>query len=81
MTEKEFSEVLSALEELCEDEYTPKNLKQKLNACINIINEDMEKTLKKSKLLHELEELSDEINLQSYTRTRLFNIVSLLEAI
>jgi len=39
------------------------------------------KFIRINKALHELEEIADDINLQPFTRTQLWNIVSILEKI
>lgn len=74
-------QVIFALQELEQDSTTPKNVKLKISATLNILSEDDEISIKASKALHELEELAEDVNVQSYTRTQLFNIVSLLEIV
>ncbi|VVB81380.1 Uncharacterised protein [uncultured archaeon] len=74
-------QIIFALQELEQDTTTPKNVKMKVISTLKILNENGEISFKKSKALHELEELSEDINVQSYTRTQLFNIVSLLEIV
>ena len=70
-----------ALQELEQDSSTPKNVKMKLANVVKYLGENAEVSIKISKALSELEELSTDINMQSYTRTQLFNIVSLLETV
>jgi len=72
-------QVLLALQELAEDSSTPKNVKEKIAVTIKVLNTDAEISIKVSKALHELEYLAEDSNVQPYTRTQLFNIVSLLE--
>ncbi|MCX6708540.1 MAG: UPF0147 family protein [Candidatus Woesearchaeota archaeon] len=74
-------QAIFALHELEQDTTTPKNVKTKVASTLKILNENGEVSLKKSRAMHELEELSEDINVQSYTRTQLFNIVSLLEIV
>jgi uncharacterized protein (UPF0147 family) len=74
-------QAIFALHELEQDTTTPKNVKTKVASTLKILNENGEVSIKKSRALHELEELSEDINVQSYTRTQLFNIVSLLEIV
>jgi uncharacterized protein (UPF0147 family) len=74
-------QAIFALKELEQDSTTPKNVKTKVASTLKILNENGEPSIKKSRALHELEELSEDINVQSYTRTQLFNIVSLLEIV
>lgn len=74
-------QAIFALQELEQDSTTPKNVKMKVASTLKILNENAELSIKKSRAMHELEELSEDINVQSYTRTQLFNIVSLLEIV
>jgi len=73
--------VILALQELEQDPSTPRNVKARLASTIKVLNEKSETSIKVSKALHELEDLTEDSNVQSYTRTQLFNIVSLLEIV
>ncbi len=83
MTSKkqELNNVLEVLKELSEDSIVPKNIKSKISEVIEILEGDSEMSLKISKALHELEEISDDSNLQAFTRTQIWNITSMLEKI
>ena len=74
-------QVLHALEELGDDSATPKHVKSKIYITIKLLNEDAEQATKASRALYELESVTEDMNLQPYTRTQLFNIVSLLEVV
>lgn len=74
-------QAIFALQELEQDVTTPKNVKAKLAVTLKLLNDSGETSIKVSKALHELENLSEDVNVQSYTRTQLFNIVSLLEIV
>ena len=71
--------VMQALEELGNDD-VPKNVKVKVSVTIKTLQESGDGIMKISRALHELEELAEDNNLDSFTRSRLFNIVSLLES-
>ena len=73
--------VITALQELDQDPSTPKNVKAKLQSTIKVLNEKSELSIKVSKALNELEYITEDVNVQSYTRTQIFNIVSLLEIV
>ncbi len=77
----ELRNVLAALQELEQDSSTPKHVRAKLVSTIKVLGENAETSIKVSKALHELEDLTEDTNVQSYTRTQLFNIVSLLEIV
>ncbi|MGM5485244.1 MAG: UPF0147 family protein [Nanobdellota archaeon] len=74
-------EVVDALDELLEDNTVPKNVKIKIQSTKSILTENSEVSLKVNKALNELDELTDDTNLEPYTRTQLWNIVSMLEMI
>lgn len=74
-------QVLFALHELQDDECVPKNVKTKVVQTLSVLNEDGEISIRVSKALAELEALMDDVNVEAHTRSQLFNIVSLLEAV
>ena len=71
--------VVSALKQLHEDTETPRNVKTKIISTIQLLSAQSETSIKVSKALGELEGIAEDINMPSYTRTQIFNIVSLLE--
>jgi len=74
----DLQEVVARLEELREEFDSNKKLKEKINAVIFILNQDAELIIEKA--LSELEELNS-LNLPSYHRTQLWDVVSLLESL
>ncbi|MBW3018625.1 UPF0147 family protein [Candidatus Woesearchaeota archaeon] len=72
-------QVLAALQELECDDSVPRNVKSKIVTTIGALNQDCECSIKVSKALAELEELTEDANIEAHTRSQLFNIVSLLE--
>jgi len=72
------SEIISHLDELKEDGDTSKNLKAKLSQVITLLNSHSELSVDKSLLL--LEEVNS-LNLSSYHRTQVWDIISLLESV
>jgi len=74
-------QVIAALKELGNDSSTSKSVKVKVASMLVMLNDEAEVSMKVSKALHELEEISEDINVQSDTRTQIFNIVSLLEVV
>ncbi len=72
-------QVVDALSELQEDTSLSKNVKERLLRTIQTLQESCEVSLKVDRALQELDEISDEPNLQTYTRTQIWGIVSMLE--
>lgn len=73
-----------AIELLCqieEDHSVPKNIRCRIKTAIEVLTEQ-EKIVevRTSKALEELEAASDETNLPTYTRTQIWQVVSMLES-
>ncbi len=78
---EQITAVIAALRELEQDNQVPKNVKTKITGTISVLEQEGEMPIKVSKALQELEQLTEDNNMQAYTRTQIFNIVSLLEFI
>ena len=82
MMDEKLTTVISMLRELEEDNCVPKNIKNKISLTIKDLETSTEEiSIKVSRALHILEELTEDSNMQAYTRTQLFNIVSALEIV
>jgi|TARA_Y100000310_G_C20633406_1_gene789872 uncharacterized protein (UPF0147 family) len=80
MAETQFDNVSTLLSEISEDPSTPKNVRSKIGNIMNILGcQDHEDSIKKDKVLCELDELTNDNNIQQFTRTQIWNVVSLLE--
>lgn len=79
--EDKLSGVIEALEELKEDTTVQRNIKTKISNIIETLNQEEELSIRINKALDELDEISNDNNLHSYTRTQVWNIVSMLEMI
>jgi len=69
------------LNELKDDTTVPKNVRLKIEKVVQVLHGEKEMSIKVSKALNEMEEIADDVNLQSYTRTQVWNVVSALEKI
>ncbi|MBS3150920.1 UPF0147 family protein [Candidatus Woesearchaeota archaeon] len=75
-------EVLEILNSINGDSRVPRNVKQKIEEVGLILKNNSDNTaLQINKVLQEIDDLAEENNLPDYTRTQLWNIVSLLETI
>lgn len=77
----ETENVITSMTELLNDNTIPKNVKQKLEIIIKSLQEKGDLSLKVNKALSILEEISEDVNLQSYTRTQIWNLISILETL
>ena len=76
------NKLIEMITELSEDSSVPRNVKDKLKS-INIIltDESREKNISLNEAKDILAELSEDQNLQTFSRTQLWNISSMLEEI
>lgn len=81
MTEEDVKEIIDCLTELLSDNSVPRNIKSKIEDIMKSLAQDSDRSLKINKALCILEEISDDNNIQTYTRTQLWNVVSMLEAL
>lgn len=79
--EENIAEITEGLKELLEDATVPRNIKENIEKIIKILKEEGEISIKVNKALNYLDEIADDVNMQPYTRTQIWNIVSLLEKI
>jgi len=72
-------EIIEALTALKEDEGVPKNVRIKIDSIIRSLNDESELSMKVSKSLHNLDEISEDLNIPPFIRTQIWNISSMLE--
>jgi len=70
---------VNKLNEIHEDPAVPKNVRLQIHGIINTLKEDIELSIKVNKALNELGGISNDVNLQAYTRTQIWDIMSSLE--
>jgi len=73
--------VLNAIGEMQDDSTVPKNIRAKLTEIATTLQDGSDVSITVNKALGDLGEISDDVNLQPYTRTQLWNLVSLLETV
>jgi uncharacterized protein (UPF0147 family) len=79
MGQEELNNVIDTLRELMEDNTVPKNIKSKIEEIITLLRDEGDESMKISKALGELDEIANDVNLQPYTRTQVWNVASMLE--
>lgn len=80
MENQRMTSIIDALQEIANETSIPRNIKERLlNIIKTLKNSDEELSLRKDKALSELDEVVEDTNLQPYTRTQIWNIVSALE--
>ena len=74
--------IFSVFSHLDEDQTVPKNVKLKLKDAVTILQgEDKDIAFRIDKVLEGLDELCEDSNIPNYTKTQLWNLVSLLESL
>ncbi|RJQ15507.1 hypothetical protein C4573_05095 [Candidatus Woesearchaeota archaeon] len=79
--EQELQDVVEALEMLEHDEGVPKNIRSKIIDIKKKLQDNCEISLKVNQCLQELDEIAEDINLQTFIRTQIWNVSSLLEKV
>ena len=79
--EDQLQQVVEVLEDLKEDPTTPKSVKQRIQNAINELHNNKERNIAIHKALNQLDELADNAHMESFTRSQIFNIMSLLESL
>ena len=74
-------QAIEDLKELQDDPTVPKNVKARLLKIIETLSKEKDLSVAVHKSLNELEDISNDINLEAYTRTQLWEISSILEKI
>ena len=80
--EQQVADIIRVLEELKGDSTVPRNVKSKIETTITTLkNGNEEMSIRIDKVLQDFDEISNDTNTQSYTRSQIWNIVSMLESL
>ncbi|MFP4423977.1 MAG: UPF0147 family protein [Candidatus Woesearchaeota archaeon] len=77
----DLANIIEFLHELEDDNTIPRNVKTKITSVIQILEDEGDQGMNINRALDELEKISNDTNMQPFTRTQIWNIVSLLENI
>jgi uncharacterized protein len=82
MSNEMILEVLDMLSDLQKDDCIPKNIRSKIGCAIDALNcEERSLFMKVDASLQELDEVSENSNVPTFTKTQIYSIVSKLECI
>ena len=76
---RQVEEVIDFLSALQEDTGVPKNVKMKIQEIVESLKDTSDISIKINKALSDLEDIAEDSNMQSFTRTQIWNVISLLE--
>ena len=77
--QQQCDEIVHALGTLKDDEGVPKNVRSKIDIIITSLQGDADISTRVGKSLHELDEISEDLNLPPFIRTQIWNVSSMLE--
>jgi uncharacterized protein (UPF0147 family) len=81
MSDQKIQQVVELLGELSSDSTIPKNVKSMINQITEILNQKVEMSMRIDKVMHIFDQMNDDPNIDPFTRTQLWNVVSMLESI
>lgn len=74
--------IIQALVQIKDDRTVPKNIRSSCEECIRDLQDEKDDiSVRLSTCISMLDEVSNDPNIPSYTRTQIWNIVSMLEAL
>jgi len=77
----EYKPVIEILDRIINDRTVPRNIREAVEKAKNALNSKEEEELKINTAIVTLDEISNDPNMPLYTRTQIWNAVSLLEQI
>ena len=77
----EFEPVIKILDEVVNDRTVPKNIRGAAESSKSILNSNEAMELKISTAIHTLDEIINDPNMPMYARTKIWNVVSMLEQV
>jgi uncharacterized protein (UPF0147 family) len=76
-----FEDIMMMLQQVSEDRTVPRNIRDKILESIEVLKKDKEPVdLRINTVVSYLDEVSNDPNIPMYTRTQIWNIVSMLES-
>lgn len=75
-----FDQIIPLLRQISEDRTVPRNIRTKCEESIQVLEDKQDKAVKINTVISSLDEVTNDPNIPMYTRTLVWNIVSLLEA-
>ena len=79
---QEIMDIIDLMKELQEDTTVPRNVKAKLQEMqATLEKEEGELSLRINKILADVEEIANDINLPMFIRTQIWNLTSMLESV
>ena len=82
MYEESINQAMNVLKEISEDTTTPRNIRRAAKDAMEVLQDtSITHAVRSANAISILDEISQDPNMPSYTRTRIWNVVSILETI
>lgn len=82
MSQETIKSIIESLSQIKEDLSVPKNIRIKIDSAISALKDESKSVkVKINKSIQELDSLDEDPNIPVYTRTQIYNIVSILEGL
>jgi uncharacterized protein (UPF0147 family) len=76
-----FEEVINLIQQVANDRTVPRNIRTKCEESIKILQEEKEDAaVRINTVISSMDEVSNDPNIPTYTRTQIWNIVSIMES-
>ena len=77
-----FEGVIPLIQQVANDRTVPRNIRSRCEESINILqDQNQEDGIKVNRVISAMDEVSNDPNIPMYTRTQIWNIVSILESL
>jgi hypothetical protein len=77
-----FENVIPIIQQVANDRSVPRNIRMKCEESVKILQDDKEDmAVRVNTVISSMDEISNDPNIPTYTRTQIWNIVSLLESV
>jgi uncharacterized protein (UPF0147 family) len=76
-----FEEIINLIQQIANDRTVPRNIREKCDESVEILkNEKEDVAVRVNTVISTMDEISNDPNIPMYTRTQVWNIVSVLES-
>jgi len=75
-----FENVIPLIEQIVNDRTVPRNIRAKCQESIEILKDGGDVAIRINSVISNMDEVSNDPNIPMYTRTQIWNIVSILES-
>jgi len=75
------NDIVAMMDEILDDKTVPRNVKKMIQKAKELLLKEGDLELRKDASIHALEDIDDDPNIPMFTRTSIWNIISMLESL